>query len=99
MSATLIDMNDLDTLVSEVQPKLSAIEFTSGPYFFAADVCRELGLWYARSIRYVHESDIYYFPRRDTEHLRPRHRVMLSERGLRTLAKVALAKRTLRKCA
>jgi prophage antirepressor-like protein len=99
MRATLIDMNDLDTLVSKVRPKLSAIEFTSGPYFFAADACRELGLWYARSILNVPESDIYYFPKKDTANVRPRYRVMISERGLRTLVKVAAAKQLLRKCA
>ena len=92
-------MNEIDTALEQVKGQLAAIQFASGPYFFAADACLELGLWYARSIRHVPECELYYFPKKDTVNLRPRHRVMLSERGLRTLVKIAAAKWLLRKCA
>lgn len=85
-------MSEIDKAFTEVKSKLYAANFASGACYFANEVCRELGLCYMRQIKHIPEDEIYYFPKRDTVRVRPSHRVMVTERGLRRFVEIAARK-------
>ncbi|HWI05561.1 MAG TPA: hypothetical protein VNT52_17275 [Acidimicrobiales bacterium] len=85
-------MSEIDAALAQVKSRLHAVNFVSGTCYFAADACRELKIHYNRQLKHIPQDEVCYFPKRDTVNVRPRHRVMVTERGLRAFVEIAARK-------